>query len=99
MGMTMADFCEHSLHEYQQRCKGHRMRDANEWNRTRNIMWAALIAQGGAKKLKSPADVLKIPILDKGHKNDLFAAHYRLKARLLAEEYGRTGETRNTDRG
>lgn len=83
--MTIEDFCSLTLEEYQLKCKGFQMKEANDWNRTRNIMWSIFVSVSGKKGPKTPSEIMTIPMIDKdikSSKRDLFKEHALLKAYL-----------------
>jgi hypothetical protein len=78
MGMTIADFCELTLNEYQLKVTGFQMKAAHEWDKIRHIMFYQIITAAGKSQVRRVQDVLEIPLIDKGKKgskNQLMKRH------------------------
>jgi hypothetical protein len=92
-----------SFFEYQCVCEGYDMRQAREWDRVRTIGFF-IFKSVGDKKSQSPADIMQIPALDDGVKNDRQSrlqrrlAEYKLKkAKELEDAGSRTDSVTDKD--
>jgi hypothetical protein len=92
-----------SFFEYQCVCDGYDMRQAREWDRVRTIGFF-IFKSVGDKKSQSPADIMQIPALDDGVKNDRQSrlqrrlAEYKLKkAKELEDAGSRTDSVTDKD--
>jgi hypothetical protein len=92
-----------SFFEYQCVCEGYDMRQAREWDRVRTIGFF-IFKSVGDKKSQSPADIMQIPALDDGVKNDRQSrlqrrlAEYKLKkAKELEDAGSRTDSVKDKD--
>jgi hypothetical protein len=92
-----------SFFEYQCVCDGYDMRQAREWDRVRTIGFF-IFKSVGDKKSQSPADIMQIPALDDGIKNDRRSrlerrlAEYKLKkAKELEDAGSRTDSVTDKD--
>lgn len=54
---------EYSFDDFYSHLRGFERKEAQEWDRTRHIMFAVVKA-GGSKKIRKVTDILEIPILD-----------------------------------
>lgn len=63
MGMTIQDFRNHTLQEYECRVRGFEMNRAIEQSDLRDMMFTVYKSQGA--KIREPKQLFKIPLLDK----------------------------------